>query len=228
MKKIFPWFLTFMLLVLGMISYLDRSTLSIANTVIAETFSITPMQMGILLSAFMWPYAIANLPSGYLVDKYGINKIMAISITGWSIACILSGFVTGFYTILMTRILLGIAEAPFFIIATKVIQEHFSPSKRGLASSIVSLGPRIASVMAPIFIVLLIALISWRGMFILLGIIGGILGVVWYMISNKSFKNLSCKIDTDKPQAFLHVLKIKMSYCSVLATLDHPMHTGCL
>ena len=83
-----------MLLILEMISYLDRSTLSIANTVIAETFDIPPMQMGILLSAFMWPYAIANLPSGYLVDKYGINKIMAISITGWSIACILSGFVT--------------------------------------------------------------------------------------------------------------------------------------
>lgn len=89
----------------------------------------------------------------------------------------------------MTRILLGIAEAPSFIIATKVIQQHFSPSKRGLASSIVSLGPRIASVIAPVFIVLLIALISWRGMFILLGIIGAILGVIWYMISELIEKN---------------------------------------
>ncbi|AXA34467.1 MFS transporter [Francisella adeliensis] len=209
MKKIFPWLLAFMLLILGMISYLDRSTLSIANTVIAETFDIPPMQMGILLSAFMWPYAIANLPSGYLVDKYGINKIMAISITGWSIACILSGFVTGFYTILMTRILLGIAEAPFFIIATKVIQEHFSPSKRGLASSIVSLGPRIASVIAPVFIVLLIALISWRGMFILLGIIGAILGVIWYMISNKSFKKIELQNRSRKTTSFVKCFKNK-------------------
>ena len=77
----------------------------------------------------------------------------------------------------MTRILLGIAEAPSFIIATKVIQEHFSPSKRGLASSIVSLGPRIASVIAPVFIVLLIALISWRGMFILFRYYWSYLGV---------------------------------------------------
>ena len=190
MKKLFPWFLVFMLLILGLLSYLDRSTLSIANTIIADTFNISPAKMGILLSAFMWPYAIASLPSGYIVDKFGINKIMVVSLIGWSVASVFGGLVIGFYSILFTRVLLGIVETPFFIIATKIIQQYFKPSQRGLASSIVALGPRLASVIAPIFLVSLIAIVSWRGMFILLGIFGSVIGVIWYITASSSLKKV--------------------------------------
>ncbi len=190
-KKLFPWFLVFMLLLLGLLSYLDRSTLSIANTVIASTFDISPTQMGILLSAFMWPYAIASLPSGYIIDKFGVSKIMIISLLGWSIACIFGGIVIGFYSILFVRILLGIAEAPFFIIATKIIQQYFRPSQRGFASSIVALGPRLANVVAPILLVGLISMLSWRGMFILLGILGALMTIAWHITTNLSLKKIS-------------------------------------
>ena len=179
-----------MLLILGLLRYLDRSTLSIANTIIADTFNISPAKMGILLSAFMWPYAIASLPSGYIVDKFGINKIMVVSLISWSVASVFGGLVIGFYSILFTRVLLGIVETPFFIIATKIIQQYFKPSQLGLASSIVALGPRLASVIAPIFLVSLIAIVSWRGMFILLGIFGSVIGVIWYITASSSLKKV--------------------------------------
>ena len=196
-----------MLLILGLLSYLDRSTLSIANTVIAENFNISPAKMGILLSAFMWPYAIASLPSGYLVDKFGINKIMIVSIAGWSIASIFGGLVIGFYSILFTRILLGMVEAPFFIIATKIIQQYFKPSQRGLASSIVALGPRLANVIAPIFLVSLIAIVSWRGMFILLGIFGSVMGAIWYITTSSSLKKVLTQSTTENNVSLINCIK---------------------
>ncbi len=171
-----------LMLFVVLLNYLDRSTLSIANTEISAAFNIPPAEMGFLLSAFMWPYALASLPAGYIIDRFGINKIMIGSMLAWSMACVLGGFVIGFYSILFTRLLLGVAEAPFFIIATKIIQLNFRADKRGLVSSIVSLGPRLADVLAPVLLVGLMLLIDWRGMFILLGVIGIALTVVWHYV----------------------------------------------
>lgn len=170
---------------LALLNYLDRATLSIANTEIASTFSLSPTEMGVLLSAFMWPYALASLPAGYLVDRLGMNKVMLISMVTWSMACVLGGLVIGFYSILFTRLLLGVAEAPFFIVATKIIQQNFPTSQRGLISSIVALGPRIANILAPLVLVALMILISWRGMFILLGVAGLAAAMLWQRLQKK-------------------------------------------
>ena len=73
------WFLVGFLVLGGVVNYLDRSTLSVANLTIAEEFNLNAFQMGLLLSAFSWPYAIANLPAGYLVDKFGPKKMFAFA-----------------------------------------------------------------------------------------------------------------------------------------------------
>ncbi|WP_395167456.1 MFS transporter [Francisella salimarina] len=181
-KSYFNILIIFLLFFLALLNYIDRSTLSIANTEIANAFNITPTEMGILLSAFMWPYAIASLPAGYMVDRLGVNKVMLISMVAWSVACVLGGLVIGFYSILLTRILLGLAEAPFFIVATRIIQHRFPSSQRGLMSSIVALGPRLANILAPLILVGLMLLIDWRGMFILLGIIGLLAALGWKLL----------------------------------------------
>ena len=62
------WVLIVILLLAAVVNYLDRANLSIANTTIAAEFGFSPTQMGLLLSAFLWPYALANLPAGWLVD----------------------------------------------------------------------------------------------------------------------------------------------------------------
>lgn len=194
---------------LALLNYLDRSTLSIANTEIANAFNLKPTEMGILLSAFMWPYALASLPAGYLVDKLGSNKIMLVSMIGWSVACVLGGMVVGFYSILFTRLLLGVAEAPFFIIATKIIQQNFPVSKRGLISSIVSLGPRLANILAPLVLVSLMLLISWRGMFIMLGVVGLIATLVWYSLLKKGILHEVKSVKKTQKTSFKQALKNK-------------------
>jgi MFS family permease len=202
-KKTYCITIVILLLFIALLNYLDRSTLSIANTEIAAAFNIPPAEMGFLLSAFMWPYALASLPAGYIIDRFGINKIMIGSMLAWSMACVLGGLVIGFYSILFTRLLLGVAEAPFFIIATKIIQLNFRADKRGLVSSIVSLGPRLANVLAPVLLVGLMLLIDWRGMFILLGVIGVALTVVWHYIHKGSADPQVTEQNSDKPNISL-------------------------
>ncbi|MBY7733947.1 MFS transporter [Francisella philomiragia] len=199
MKKTYYNILIVLLLFfLALLNYIDRSTLSIANTEIANAFNITPTEMGILLSAFMWPYAIASLPAGYMVDRLGVNKVMLVSMIAWSVACVLGGLVIGFYSILLTRILLGLAEAPFFIVATRIIQHRFPSSQRGLMSSIVALGPRLANILAPLILVGLMLLIDWRGMFILLGIIGLLAALGWKLLHTE--ETIECRPTYKKTQ----------------------------
>ncbi|AJI74119.1 major Facilitator Superfamily protein [Francisella philomiragia subsp. philomiragia ATCC 25015] len=197
-KSYYNILIIFLLFFLALLNYIDRSTLSIANTEIANAFNITPTEMGILLSAFMWPYAIASLPAGYMVDRLGVNKVMLISMIAWSVACVLGGLVIGFYSILLTRILLGLAEAPFFIVATRIIQHRFPSSQRGLMSSIVALGPRLANILAPLILVGLMLLIDWRGMFILLGIIGLLAALGWKLLHTE--ETIECRPTYKKTQ----------------------------
>lgn len=197
-KSYYNILIIFLLFFLALLNYIDRSTLSIANTEIANAFNITPTEMGILLSAFMWPYAIASLPAGYMVDRLGVNKVMLISMIAWSVACVLGGLVIGFYSILLTRILLGLAEAPFFIVATRIIQHRFPSSQRGLMSSIVALGPRLANILAPLILVGLMLLIDWRGMFILLGIIGLLAALGWKLLH--TVETIECRPTYKKTQ----------------------------
>ncbi|AJI56436.1 major Facilitator Superfamily protein [Francisella philomiragia] len=197
-KSYYNILIIFLLFFLALLNYIDRSTLSIANTEIANAFNITPTEMGILLSAFMWPYAIASLPAGYMVDRLGVNKVMLISMIAWSVACVLGGLVIGFYSILLTRILLGLAEAPFFIVATRIIQHRFPSSQRGLMSSVVALGPRLANILAPLILVGLMLLIDWRGMFILLGIIGLLAALGWKLLHTE--ETIECRPTYKKTQ----------------------------
>ncbi|GAB4222064.1 MAG: MFS transporter [Francisella sp.] len=205
-----------------MLNYIDRLTLSIANTEIANAFNINPKDMGILLSAFMWPYAIASLPAGYMVDRLGVNKVMLICLIGWSIACILGGLVIGFYSILLTRILLGVAESPFFIVATRIIQLYFPAHQRGLMSSIIGLGPRLADIFAPLILVSLILLVDWRGMFIVLGLIGVFAALIWKLLHTKEvLDDHATKMiikDTESKYIF-NILKSKNVICLCIGNL---------
>jgi sugar phosphate permease len=70
------WGIILILLLAAVVNYLDRANLSIANTTISQEFGFSATQMGLLLSAFLWPYALANLPAGWLVDRFGRKRCL--------------------------------------------------------------------------------------------------------------------------------------------------------
>lgn len=178
-KANYGWVLVGVLLFGAIVNYLDRVNLSIGNTTIAKQFHLNPLQMGILLSAFLWPYALSNLPSGWLVDKFGPKKLFTAATILWSVATLLGGLSNGFTTLYMSRILLGIAEAPFFICGAKIAQMWFTDEERGLAIGTYNMGPQIANVIAPPLLTAILISFGWRYMFIGLGLLGFLVTFVW-------------------------------------------------
>ncbi|MGH1550370.1 MFS transporter [Leifsonia poae] len=176
------WFLVGFLILGGVVNYLDRSTLSVANTTIAEEFHLNALQMGLLLSAFSWPYAIANLPAGYLVDRFGPKRMFAFAAGAWSLISMITAAANSFGFFYAARVALGIAESPFFTSALKVNERWFNAKERALPVSLVNTGSQIANAIAPPLLTFLLLTMSWRGMFIIVGALGIVIALVWLRI----------------------------------------------
>ncbi|WP_411345974.1 MFS transporter [Paenibacillus sp. WLX1005] len=176
------WGIVSLLLLGAVINYLDRSNLSVANTTIAQEFGLSSTQMGLLLSAFLWPYAIANLPAGWLVDRFGPRKMFTWASGLWSVATIISAFVNSYSLLYAMRMLLGVSESPFFTSALKSNERWFAKKERGLPTSIINTGSQIANAIAPPLLTVLLLTMTWRGMFIVVGIAGLLLMLIWLKV----------------------------------------------
>src|SRR3954447_18089372 len=164
----------------GTLNYVDRSTLSIANPLIRQELGLSIADMGLLLSAFLWAYAFAQLPGDALVDRIGPHRLLGTGLGLWSLAQAAAGLVTSFWQFSIARVFLGLGEAPMFSSAVRVVRGWYNVRDRGLPTGIwnctSSLGPALAP---PILTVLMISL-GWRWMFITMGIVGLVVAAVWY------------------------------------------------
>jgi MFS family permease len=169
-----------LLLVIGIINYVDRSALSIANTSIQRDMGITPSQMGILLSAFSLAYAFSQLPLGMIIDRLGSKISLGAALLGWSVAQTASGLINSFSAFIGLRVVLGIGEAPMFPSAAKALAEWFEAEKRGTPTGIVLSSTCIGPCLAPPLLTLLMITWGWRGMFIVTGVFGILVAVCWF------------------------------------------------
>lgn len=176
------WAFIALIVLACVINYLDRNALSIGNTTIAGELGFNTIEMGLLLSAFSWPYAIANLPAGYLVDKYGAKKLLAWAASAWSVVSALTAFVSSFPLFYAVRVALGITESPLFTSGLKVSERWFAKDERSLPISVINTGSQIANAIAPPLLTFLLLTMSWRGMFVVLGAVGLLVAVVWIRI----------------------------------------------
>ena len=171
-----------MLVIAGTLNYLDRSTLSIANPLIRQELGLSIADMGLLLSAFLWAYAFAQLPGGALVDRVGPHRLLSAGLGLWSLAQAAAGFVTSFGQFSIARVFLGLGEAPMFSSAVRVVRDWWNVRDRGLPTGTwnctSSLGPALAP---PILTALMIGF-GWRWMFTIMGVAGVVVAAVWFAV----------------------------------------------
>ena len=171
-----------LLVIAGLVNYLDRSTLSIANLQIREEMGLTATQMGGLLSAFSLAYAFSQLPIGALLDRFGARLMLGLGMFVWSLAQLAGGFVQTLQQFMVARVLLGIGEAPAFPAGAKVFSEWFAVRERGKPSGVFTASSTIAPALAPPLLTGLMLAFGWRGMFIILGALGVAAAVGWYAL----------------------------------------------
>ena len=176
------WVAITFLTLAGIVNYLDRSTLSIANHSVSGELGLSASQMGLLLSAFSFSYAFAQLPMGALLDRFGARLMLGVGMFVWSVAQLFGGFVQTLQQFLVARIFLGIGEAPQFPAGAKVVSEWYSLRERGRPTGIFITSSTIGPALAPPILTGLLLAFGWRWMFIVMGVMGIAVAVSWYLV----------------------------------------------
>ena len=171
-----------LLVVTGVINYLDRATLAVANEFIRADLGLSLGQMGLLLSAFSWSYALCQLPVGMLVDRIGPRWLLGAGLVLWSLAQAAGGLVSTFGWFVLARIVLGIGEAPQFPAAARVVSNWFPLRSRGTPTGIYNAASPLGFALAPLCLSPLIAATSWHWAFFVTGALGIVAAIVWIML----------------------------------------------
>jgi MFS family permease len=163
-------------------NYMDRSTLAIGNLKIRQEFGINATAIGALGSAWALTYGIAQLPSGYLLDRIGPKILVGAAMILWSLCQAAGGIASTYFLLMLSRIGLGATEAPCFPSATRSVSDWFDVKDRGTPSGVYTSGAYIGPTLAPPILTGLMLAFNWRVMFIVMGLAGIVAAGLWFMI----------------------------------------------
>ena len=180
------WRIFFLILGTVAINYIDRASLSVAMPMISHEFSISPAIQGLLLSSFFWTYCLMQIPGGMLADRFLPRLVIAGATIGWGAFAALAAASTGWITMLLTRLGLGLAEGPIYPAGAKLIGLWMTPTERGRAAALLDGGAPLGTALGSLIIAGLIAALgSWRLAFLAAGLATMACGgFAWFYIRN--------------------------------------------
>ena len=169
----------FLLCVSVLINYIDRSNLSIAAPLLQTELGISNTQMGALLSAFFWTYALMQTSAGWLVDRFDVKWVFAIGFFLWSSATAVTGALHGFIALLLIRVILGIGESVAFPSYSKILCGYFREESRGFANALIIAGLALGPAIGILIGGNVVDRFGWRPFFLALGLVGLLWLIPW-------------------------------------------------
>jgi MFS transporter, ACS family, D-galactonate transporter len=163
-----------------LINYVDRSNLSIAAPLLKDELGISASQLGTLLSAFFWTYALMQIPAGWLVDRFDVRWVFAAGFFVWSAATAVTGLLHGFAALLTIRVILGLGESVAFPSYSKILGSHFQEHHRGFANSVLMSGLALGPALGVLVGGTAVERFGWRPFFIALGLLGFLWLPLWW------------------------------------------------
>jgi MFS transporter, ACS family, D-galactonate transporter len=163
-----------------MLNYLDRSVLGVAKPALTAELQIGPEVMGLIFSAFSWTYALAQVPGGFVLDRFGTRLTYGFSLFLWSAATALHGLASGVAGLLGARLALGLAESPCFPANSRVLAAWFPQGERARANSVYAVGQYVGLGLLIPVLGWIVATWGWRSLFWLVGGIGIVFAGIWF------------------------------------------------
>lgn len=164
------------------IGYIDRANIAVAASAIQTELAINAAEMGLVLSAFFWTYAVMQLPAGWIIDRLGVRLSLAFAVAWWSLFTMATGLARGVSHFIGARLLLGVGEAASQPSFAKVAFNWFPRIERGLACSIFNSGSTAGSALSLPLVTWLIVVMGWRGSFIVTGLLGIGWALAWWFL----------------------------------------------
>jgi MFS family permease len=163
------------------ITYIDRVNVSTASLVFKKEFHLSNMQVGLIFSAFAYPYVILTVFGGWLSDRIGARRALTWASLTWAAATLWSGVTFGFASMLCSRLLLGVGEGATFPIATRAMCDWIPKRKRAFAQGITHSSSRLGAALTPPLVAWLISKYTWRSSFLILGVLSVVWALVWWI-----------------------------------------------
>ena len=201
MKTKFRWTIGGMLFFASMINYIDRSTMPLVAPMLKDDLGIDAAHLGIIFSIFFLGYALFNFVGGMLSDKHGPKKVYSVAMVVWSVFSGLTAIASGFWHLLIFRIIFGLGEGPMGSVSNKTVRNWFPSKESGFMVGVATSGGNLfgAAIAGPIIGLIAVSM-GWRAAFILTMILGLIWVVPWMLLSS------------DTPRQNRHVSKEEADY----------------
>lgn len=161
-----------------LIDYIDRLVITLALPDIGKTFSLSPVEMGAVVSAFAVTYALFQIPGGIIADRFGARRVMVGTMAVWSVFTALTGVVGSYFNLLVVRSLFGVGEALFPAASMKAIGERVPQKQRITANSIMLSSNSFGAAIAPLIAGPAIALVGWRHSFFIVMGLGFLMSII--------------------------------------------------
>jgi ACS family glucarate transporter-like MFS transporter len=169
------------LVALSIITYLDRLCIAVAGPAMQRELGLSPEQWGWVLGVFMLSYGIFEIPTGALGDRQGQRTVLTRIVVWWSVFTALTGVVTGYVPLLITRFLFGAGEAGAYPNASGAVSRWFPLAERARAQGFIWGASRIGGAIAPPLVFAIQAALGWRASFWIFGLVGIVWAVVWFV-----------------------------------------------
>jgi len=176
------------------VSYLDRMVMTVAIPYIAKDFSLSPVEVGAVMSAFFFGYALFQIPGGLLADRFGPRRMATTGIAWWTGFTVLTGFMSSLSPMLLIRALFGVGEGVFPASSWRMIANWFPVKERSTANGIMMSSNFFGPAIAPLFVVAIMGAWGWRSVFYSLCVPGLIIIFLLYKYATNTpeeMKNIS-------------------------------------
>ena len=171
------------------ITYLDRVNVSTAAVGFGKDFGLSKTQIGLVFSAFAYPYLVFQIIGGWVSDRFGARRTLIACGLVWGAATALTGLSGGLMSMLLARVLLGLGEGATFPASTTAMSRWIPRDSRGFAQGITHAASRVGNAVAPAAVVAIMAVYGWRASFFVCGVISLAWVGLWALAFTEHPKN---------------------------------------
>jgi ACS family D-galactonate transporter-like MFS transporter len=169
----------FVLCLMYFVAYVDRVNIAVAGPMIRKDLGLTPIELGLIFSAFAYPYAAMQIAGGWAADRFGPRLVLVALSLLWATATILTGLSWSVASLVACRVLVGIGEGGAFPTATRAFTWWLPVRERGFAQGITHSFARLGGAVTPPIVLAIVVRYGWREVFIVLGAASLVWTVVW-------------------------------------------------
>ncbi|MBM3723834.1 MAG: MFS transporter [Acidobacteria bacterium] len=161
------------------VNYIDRGTLAVSMPLISKELDLNPERQGLLLSGFFWSYALGQILSGWVVERYSVRWSFAAGYALWSLATAAAGWSAGFVSLFGTRLALGLGESVAYPAYSRILAAGFPEERRGFANAILDAASKLGPALTILAGGLIVGRTGWRALFIVTGLVSLLWLIPW-------------------------------------------------